>query len=120
VSLAETFRQFVDELPGDWTDLQVDLRIDQEERYVEAAVILAQANPQPHSRAGWHWRILVAHSFGHATFWRTLRGVLAQLDKAGFTGELSVHDVRAGRVEFVPTWGRPLSVREEFARRRAQ
>jgi hypothetical protein len=120
MSLAQRFQEFVDELPGDWTDLQVDLRIDQEERYVEAAVILVQANPQPHSRAGWHWRIPVAHSFGHAIYWRTLRGVLAQLDEAGFTGELSVHDVRAGRVEFVPTWGRPQSVREEFARRRAQ
>jgi hypothetical protein len=120
LALAEQFGRFVDELPADWTDLQVDLRVDQEERYVEAAVILSQANPQPYSRAGWHWRVLVAHSFGHATFWGTLRGVLRQLDASGFTGELVVHDVRQGRVEFVPTWGRPLSVREEFARRRAQ
>lgn len=120
MALAKRFERFVDELPADWTDLKVDLRIDQEERYVEAAVILTQANPQPHSRAGWHWRVLVAHSFGHATYWRTLRGVLGQLDTAGFTGDLVVHDVREGRVEFVPTWGRPQSVREEFAKRRAQ
>jgi hypothetical protein len=119
-ALAERFRQTVDELPGDWTDLQVDLRIGEEERYVEAAVILAQANPQPFSRADWHWRILVAHSFGHATSWRTVHGVLAQLDESGFTGELAVHDVREGRVEVVPMWGRPQSVRDEFAKRRAQ
>jgi hypothetical protein len=119
-SLAERFERFVDELPGDWTDLQVELRIDDEERYVEAAVILAQANAQPYSRAGWHWRILVAHSFGHATSWRTVHGVLAQLDRSGFTGALSIHDVREGRVEVVPTWGRPKSVRDEFAKRRAQ
>jgi hypothetical protein len=120
MALAEQFQRFVDELPGDWTDLKVDLRIDQEDRYVEAAVILTQANPQPYSRAGWHWQVLVAHSFGHATPWTALRGALAQLDAAGFTGDMRVHDVREGRVEFVPTWGRPLSVREEFARRRAQ
>jgi hypothetical protein len=119
-SFAERFMQVVNELPGDWTDLHVDLRIDEEERYVEAAVILAQANPQPYSRAAWHWRILVANSFGHATSWRTVHGVLAQLDASGFTGELQVRDIREGRVEVVPTWGRPKSVREEFAKRRAQ
>ena len=120
MALAERFKQVVDELPGDWTDLQLDLRIHDEERYVEAAVILAQANPQPYSRARWHWRILVAHSFGHATSWRTVHGVLAQLDESGFTGELAVRDVREGRVEVVPMWGRPQSVRDEFAKRRAQ
>jgi hypothetical protein len=118
--LAERFEQIVDELPSDWTDLQVDLRIDEEERYVEAAVILSQVNPQPYSRADWHWRILIAHSFGHATSWRTVHGVLAQLDRSGFTGELAVREVREGRVEVVPMWGRPQSVREEFAKRRAQ
>src|SRR2546427_4498329 len=116
-ALAEQFRQTVDELPGDWTDLQVELRIHGEDRYVEAAVILAQANPQPYSRARWHWRILVAHSFGHATSWRTVHGVLVQLDESGFTGELAVRDVREGRVEVVPMWGRPQSVRDEFAKR---
>jgi hypothetical protein len=120
MALAERFEQVVDELPSDWTDLQLDLRIHDEERYVEAAVILAQANPQPYSYADWHWRILVAHSFGHATSWRTVHGVLAQLDEAGFTGELAVRGVREGRVEVVPMWGRPQSVREEFAKRRAQ
>jgi hypothetical protein len=120
MALADQFEQKVDELPRDWTDLQVELRIYDEERYVEAAVIVSQANAQPYSHAGWHWRILVANSFGHATSWRTVHGVLAQLDRAGVTGELAIHDVREGRVEVVPMWGRPQSVREEFARRRAQ
>jgi hypothetical protein len=120
LSLAELFQDAIDELPRDWTDLQVELRIDDEERYVEAAVILAQANPQPYSRARWHWRILVANSFGHATSWRTVHGVLVQLDREGIGGDLAVHDVREGRIEVVPMWGRPQSVREEFARRRAQ
>jgi hypothetical protein len=120
VSLAERFAGVVDELPSDWTDIQADLRIHEEDRYVEAAVILAQVNPQPYSRADWHWRIPVAHSFGHAAAPQTVRGVLAQLDESGFTGELAVQEVREGRVEVVPMWGRPESVRAEFAKRRAQ
>jgi hypothetical protein len=118
--LAERFERIVDELPDDWTDLQVELRIDEEDRYVEAAVILAQCNPQPYSRAEWHWRIPVAHSFGHAASPATVHGVLAQLDAAGLTGDLVAHELREGRVEVVPMWGRPESVRQEFARRRAQ
>jgi hypothetical protein len=120
VPLADRFEAIVDSLPGDWTDLQVDLRIDQEDRYVEAAVIVAQCNAQPCSEAEWHWRIPVAHSFGHAASAQTVHGVLAQIDAAGFTGELAVHGLREGRVEVVPMWGRPQSVREEFTRRRAQ
>ena len=119
-ALADRFEQALAELPGDWTDLEVELRIDDERRYVEAAVILTQSNAQPYSRADWHWRIPVANSFGHATSWRTLRGVLGQLDREGISGDLAVHDVREGRSEVVPMWGRPQSVREEFARRRAQ
>jgi hypothetical protein len=120
VALADRFKEIVDSLPRDWTDLQVDLRIDQEDRYVEAAVIVAQCNAQPYSEADWHWRIPIAHSFGHAASAQTVHGVLAQLDAAGFTGDLAVHGLREGRVEVVPMWGRPQSVREEFARRRAQ
>jgi hypothetical protein len=120
VALADTFTAIVDSLPGDWTDLQLDLRIEDESRYVEAAVIVAQCNGQPYSRHEWHWRLLVAHEFGHAAAAQTVRGVLDQLDREGITGELALREVREGRVEFVPMWGRPESVRREFARRRAQ
>jgi hypothetical protein len=119
-SLADGFKQIVDELPSDWTDLEVDLRIADENRYVEAAVIVAQCNAQPYSRAAWHWRIPIAHSFGHAASPETVHGVLAQLDASGISGELAFRGLREGRVEVVPMWGRPQSVREEFARRRAQ
>lgn len=118
--LAERFKEIVDSLPDDWTDLLVDVRIEEEDRYVEAALIVAQCNAQPYSQASWHWRIPVAHRFGHAASPDTVHGVLAQLDASGLTGELAVYDVREGRVEVVPMWGRPQSVREEFARRRAQ
>jgi hypothetical protein len=120
VSLAGRFQSIVDALPGDWTDLQLDLRIADESRYVEAAVILAQCNAQGYSRSDWDWRINCAHEFGHAASAPTVHGVLAQLDGAGIDGEVVLRQVREGRVEVVPMWGRTESVRREFAQRRAQ
>jgi len=120
VALADAFTTIVDALPGDWTDLELDLRIVDESRYVEAATIVAQCNGQPYSRHEWHWRLLVAHQFGHAAAAETVRGVLAQLDREGIHGELALRELREGRVEVVQMWGRPESVRREFAHRRAQ
>jgi hypothetical protein len=120
VGLADTFGTIVESLPSDWTDLELDLRISDEVRYVEAAVIVAQCNGQPYSRHEWHWRLLVAHQFGHAAGAETVRGVLDQLDREDIDGELALREVRQGRVEVVPMWGRTESVRREFARRRAQ
>jgi hypothetical protein len=88
VALADTFTTVVDSLPSDWTDLELDLRISDEARYVEAAVIVAQCNGQPYSRHDWHWRLLVAHEFGHAAAAQTVRAVLYQLDQEGIDGEL--------------------------------
>jgi len=118
--LADDFQELVDALPTDWTDLELDLRVADETRYVEAAVILTQCNPQPYSRSDWHWRLLCAHSFGHAASAPTIHGALRQLDESGIRGELALRQMRQGRVEVVPTWGRPKSLRDEFARRRAQ
>jgi hypothetical protein len=120
MALAETFQQIVDSLPSDWTDLELDLRIDDLSRYVEAAVLLAACNAQPYSRHEWHWRLIVANQFGHAAAAPTVHGTLRQLDKAGIEGALALREVRAGRVEVVPMWGRSESVRQEFAKRRAQ
>ena len=118
MALAADFQQVLDSLPADWTDLELDLRIDDETRYVEAAVDLSQINAQPYSKADWHWRIIVAHSFGHAAAAETVKGVLAKLDREGITGELRLREVREGRAEVVQMWGRPESVREEFRQRR--
>jgi len=93
--------------------------ISDEERYVDTAVTLTQINAQPYSRADWHWRINVAHGFGHAAAPETVRGTLALLDLAGIAGELRVRDVREGRAEVVQMWGRPESVRREFRQRRS-
>jgi hypothetical protein len=118
VALAEDFEDILDSVPDDWTDLELDLRIADESRYVDAGVILTQINAQPYSRADWHWRINVAHSFGHAAAGETVRGTLAILDREGIEGELRVRDIHEGRAEVVQMWGRPESVRREFRERR--
>jgi hypothetical protein len=118
VPLAQDFERIVESLPDDWTDLELDLRIADESRYVEAGVILTQVNAQPYSKAEWHWRILVAHGFGHAAAPETVRGTLAVLDREAVEGELRVRDIKEGRAEVVQMWGRPESVRREFRERR--
>jgi hypothetical protein len=119
VSLAADFQQILDALPPDWTDLEVDLRIADEAQYIDSAVALSQVNAQVYSRAEWHWRLLVSHSFGHAAAAQTVKGVLAKLDGEGVRGQLQVAEVREGRSEVVQMWGRPESVREEFRQRRS-
>jgi hypothetical protein len=119
VPLADDFQQVLDAMPPDWTDLELDLRIDDESRYVDTAVALSQVNAQPYSQADWHWRLLVAHSFGHAAAAETVKGVLEKLDGEGVVGEMALREVREGRAEVVQMWGRPESVREEFRERRS-
>ncbi len=119
MALAEDFTVVVESLPDDWTDLVFDLRIADEARYVDAAVMLAQVNAQPYSRAEWHWRINVAHRFGHAAAPETVRGALSKLDREGISGELRVRGATEGRAEVVQMWGRPESLRRDFRRRRS-
>jgi hypothetical protein len=122
VALAEDFQRILDALPPDWTDLEVDLRIDDESRYIDTAVALSQVNAQPYRRplvSPWQWRVLIAHSFGHAAAAESVKGVLAKLDGEGTSGEMRVAEVREGRAEVVQMWGRPESVRQEFRQRRA-
>lgn len=121
MSLAADFQQILGTLPSDWTDLECDLRIEDMSQYVDTAVALSQVNAQvyQHPQEGWHWRLLVAHSFGHAAAAETVMGVLEKLDEGGVAGELRVAEVREGRSEVVQMWGRPESVREEFRQRRA-
>jgi hypothetical protein len=120
MALAEDFQATVDSLPPDWTHLEMDLRIADELRYNDAATLLVQINAMPYSEHDWHWRIRSAHTFGHAAAPETVHGTLALLDDQGIEGELALREVRSGRVEVVQMWGRPESVRQEFARRRAQ
>src|SRR2546425_9027801 len=117
--LAEDFQSVVDSLPDDWTDISLDLRIADEERYIDAATILTQVNAQPYSKAEWHFRLNVAHRFGHAAAAETVKGTLELLDREGIEGEMFLRGVREGRAEVVQMWGRPESVRREFRRSRS-
>lgn len=119
MGLADDFADVAESLPDDWTDLELDLRILDESRYVDAGVLLTQVNAQPYSRDEWHWRLNVAHRFGHAAAAETVRGTLEILDREGIEGELRVRDIRGGRAEVVQMWGRPESVRREFRERRS-
>jgi hypothetical protein len=120
MALSETFNEITESLPDDWTDLELDVRIFDERRYIDAAVLLVMCNAQPYSRHDWHWRVLVAHRFGHAASAPATHAALKLLDDAGIDGELAVREVRSGRVEVMQMWGRPESVRQEFRRLRAQ
>ena len=119
MGLADSFQAVLDSLPDDWTDLELDLRIFDDERYIDAAVLLTQVNAQPYSKADWHWRLLVAHRFGHAAAAESVKGTLELVDQEGIEGEMVVRGVREGRAEVVQMWGRPESVRQDFRRRRS-
>jgi hypothetical protein len=120
MGLADTFQRILDSLPEDWTDLEIDVRLLDESQYVEAALYLVTCNAKPYSRYDWHWRLQIAHRFGHAASAPTTHGALRLLDEAGIEGEMVVRETRSGRVETTQMWGRPQSAREEFRRIRAQ
>ena len=120
VALAQDFQVVVDSLPPDWTQLELDLRIADEDRYIDAATLLTQINAMPYSKHDWHWRLRVANRFGHAAAAQTVRGTLALLDSERIEGELVTREARSGRVEVRQMWGRPESVRREFAHRNHQ
>src|ERR1700744_2125280 len=114
MTLADEFSAIVDRLPDDWTDLELDLRIFDETRYVDAAILLVTCNAQPYSKHDWHWRIGGAHRFCHATSGPAVQLALKLLPDAGIDGELAEREVRTGRAETVQMWGRTESVRREF------
>ncbi len=99
--------------------LELDLRVE-EDRYIDAAVLLVTSNAQPYSNHDWHFRLLVAHTFGHAASAETVAGTLNLLDEAGIRGELAMRELRTGRVVTVSTWDRPESVVQEFRKLRVQ
>ncbi len=119
-ALAEIFDEITGSLPDDWSDLELDLWIFDEDRYIDAATFMVVCNAQPYSKHDWHWKILCAHRFGHAAAATSVRTSLRLLDEAGIEGELAVRKIRSGHVEVVPMWGRPESLRQEFRRLRAQ
>jgi hypothetical protein len=117
--LADEFQGIVDALPADWTDMELDLRVE-EDRYIDAATLVVTCNAQPYSTHDWHFKILVAHQFGHAAAAPAVHGTLRLLDEAGIRGELALRELRTGRHEKLELWGRPESFRREFERIRHQ
>lgn len=118
MKLESTLDQITDSLPDDWSGLEIEVGIDDLERYVEAAVFMAECNGQPHSGSQWQWRVQIARNHGHATDIETLRAVLSKLDQAEIEGRVSLLDVREGRSEVFNGWGRTENVRQEFQARR--
>jgi hypothetical protein len=119
MALGQAFAEIVESLPRDWTDMQLDLRLADEDRYVDASVPMTQINAQPYSEDEWHWRINVANGFGHAAAPETVAWVLEMLDRQGIEGEVVIRGVNEGRAEVTQMWGRPESVRQEYRQRRS-
>ena len=120
MALADDFQAIVESLSDDWTDLTLELRILDVDRYIEAACYVVVCNAQPLSKNEWHWRIIVAHRFGHAASEPATHATLHMLDEAGIEGEIALRDVRIGRAPVQQMWGRPESARREFRRIHAQ
>ncbi len=120
MALAADFQEIIDTLPSDWTNLEFDLRIFDEEAYVYAATLLTQCNARPYSQSDWHFNVLVAHNFGHGAAPEAVVGTLKLLDQNEIAGEIKVRQVREGRAEVVQMWGRPEALRRELRARRAQ
>ncbi|HWE10098.1 MAG TPA: hypothetical protein VG325_12125 [Solirubrobacteraceae bacterium] len=118
--LVHDFEEITSTLPDDWTDLEFDLRIFDETRYVDAAIMLVSCNAQPQSRSDWHWHVMVAHRFGNAASVPAVQLGLHLLDDAGIDGELALREVRTGRAQVFNGWGRTESVRREYRKLYAQ
>src|SRR3954470_838905 len=116
MALAETFDQIIESLPDDWTDLELDLRIRDVERYVETATYVVTCNAQPYSKSDWHWRIMVAHRFGHAAAAPAVLATMKMLDAAGIEAELRLRERRIALSGVEPLGGRPESMRRERRR----
>ena len=120
MALADDFQAVVDSLPPDWTHLELDLRIDDEDRYIEAATLLVAGQRDALLEA----RLALAPALGARVRPRGRRRDGARhagaARRPGDHGELAVREARSGRVEVKQMWGRPESVRQEFRRRRAQ
>lgn len=120
MTLADDFQQLIDALPQDWSNFELDLRIDDEDAYIDAATLMTQCNARPYSRSDWHFNVLVAHHFGHGSAPQAVHATLRLLDANGIGGEIRIREIREGRAEVVQMWGRPEAVRREFRARRNQ
>ena len=95
VALANEFQGVIDSLPPDWSHLEIDIRIDDEDRYIEAATILVQVNAKGYRKHDWHWRLARARLRPRGGP-ETVHGTLTLLDAAGIEGEIVLREARSG------------------------
>jgi hypothetical protein len=93
--------------------MELDLRILDEGRCVEAPRSFFQGNGQPYSHHDWPRRLRVAKNFGHAAAAETAHRALRVFDELGIDGELALREEGSERVEIMQTWRRPDSARNE-------
>ena len=119
MGLAEAFQEIVDSLPDDWTDLEIDLRLVDEERYIDAAVLLDPGQRAALLEGGLALAIAGRPPLRPRRGGRDREGNARPARPEGIEGEMVVREVREGRAEVVQMWGRPESVRREFRRSRS-
>lgn len=94
MSHVTTFESIVDELPGDWSLLEVFLLLDDPTRLGEARVALGRANPRPLFGHGDHdFAMTVANTQGRGAAVGVVRSALALLDDLEIGGRLWSGDV---------------------------
>jgi hypothetical protein len=114
MALAASLKSVLESLPDDWSNIELDLRIADERRYVESCTLLTVCDAKPYSKNDWHWRISIAHRFGNAASADAVLSAFTMLDESGIEGEFEIVEVRSGLVPETRGWGRPESVRREF------
>ena len=88
-SLSASWRELVDDLPADWSDLYVELELDSTDYLEPAALRLAPVNP---ARYGGEptFRFRAARRFGYGAAPEMTRRCLERLDEAGITGQVRI------------------------------
>ena len=117
--LADEFQEIVDALPSDWTDMELDLRV-QEDRYIDAATTSPRSTASRTPTTTGTGASSSPTSSATPPRRRPVHGTLGCSTRPGIRGELKLRDYRTGRVETTQMWGRPESVRQEFRRLRSQ
>jgi hypothetical protein len=90
--LAEQWDAIISEQPGDWSQLRLELRLDDTLRTERACVVLAPLNPWRRDddyRIG-ILRFMAAARFGYGAFPGLVRTRLALLDVEGLGGSLAL------------------------------
>ena len=88
-SLADGWREALDALPSDWSDLVAELELDSSADVDRAAVLCAPINPmQSTGRPGFRFRC--ANRFGYGASAGMVGRCLARLDEAEITGGVRI------------------------------